>query len=108
MSTKPTIVEADKDAPLELGHGHDDDYIFQAKAGTIRIRSMAKGKNPPPFKMMKAEATKNFSLMTLLVLEAKAGDNWPATEALLEQLDEDEFKAFSQGWSEHSGMNAGE
>lgn len=90
------------------GAPYDDHFVFESSHGTIRIQSMAKGKNPPPFKMMKAEATKNYSAMTLLVLEAKAGKDWPKIEAVLEQLDEDEFKAFSQGWAEHSGMSPGE
>jgi hypothetical protein len=109
------IVYRDRPAPpsepaaaAPPGPGHDDDYIFVAKAGTIRIRSMSKGKNPPPFKMMKAEAAKNYSAMTLLVLETKAGKDWPAIEAVLEQMDEDEFKAFSEGYAEHSGMSTGE
>ena len=98
------VVDADP-----IGPGHDDDYIFTTATGkSIRIRSMAKGKNPPPFAMMKAEAAKNYSQMTLLVLKAKAGKNWPEIEAILEEMDEDDFKAFSEGYSEHSGISTGE
>jgi hypothetical protein len=101
--TEPT-----RDVTAEVGPGHDDDFIFDTSHGQIRIRSMAKGKNPPPFAMMKAEAEKNYSRMTLLVLKVKAGDDWPRIEGILEQLDEDEFKAFSEGWAAHSGVSTGE
>lgn len=113
ISNGHAVVDAVDDEPTQdvtsdVGPGSDDDYIYQSEHGTIRIRSMAKGKNPPPFAMMKAEATKNYSQMTLLVLKAKAGKDWPEIEAILEQLDEDDFKAFSEGWAAHSGMSTGE
>jgi hypothetical protein len=69
---------------------------------------MATGPNPKPFQMMRAEASKNYSAMTLLVLQTKAGKDWPKIEKVLEELDEDEFKAFSEGWAEFSGMTPGE
>ncbi len=83
-----TVVDADPTGP-----GHDDDYVFTTNSGkTIRIRSMAK----------------DYSQMTLLVLKAKSGKDWPEIEAILEEMEEDEFKAFSEGYSEHSGVNTGE
>lgn len=108
------VIDAPDDVPAttattkEVGPGHDDDFVFDSQYGQIRIRSMAKGKNPPPFAMMKAEAEKAYSRMTLLVLRSKAGDDWPHIEAILEQLDEDEFRAFSEGWAAHSGVTVGE
>lgn len=104
------IVDADPDpATAQIGSGHDDDYIFTTRSGkTIRVRSMAKGKNPPPFAMMEAEATKNFSAMTILVLKAKSGKDWPAVQEILREMEEDEFKEFSEGYSVHSGVTPGE
>jgi hypothetical protein len=90
------------------GPGSDEDFVFESSVGTITVPSMAKAPKPNAWEMLEIEAIENprvakakSMLMMLRISAADAID-------LVKQLDVEEMNEFMMGWTEHSGVDAGE